>query len=129
MNVLTLYIPDVVDVYPDMVGEEWTVDDVKAFAEEYKINLDITEEETSDYPEGRVIYQNRSAGSSIIKGVTLKVKVAKKAAPKAAAKATAKPAAKKAAPKAAAKTAAATGGSGDGCNGIGQIVGTIKNLC
>ena len=77
-DVVTLYIPDVVDVYPDMVGEEWTVDDAKAFAQEYEINLDITEEENSDYPEGRVFYQNRSAGSAIVKGVTLKVKVAKK---------------------------------------------------
>ncbi len=81
-DVLTLYIPDVVDVYPDMVGEEWTLDDAKAFAEEYEINLEATEEETNDYPEGRVIHQNRSAGSAIVKGVTLKIKVAKKVAKK-----------------------------------------------
>jgi beta-lactam-binding protein with PASTA domain len=60
-----------------MVAEEWTLDDAKAFAEEYEINLDVTEEETNDYEEGRVIYQNRSAGSAIVKGITLKIRVAK----------------------------------------------------
>jgi serine/threonine-protein kinase len=76
-DVITLYIPDVVNTYPDMVAEEWTLDDAKAFAEEYEINLDVTEEETNDYEEGRVIYQNRSAGSTIVKGITLKIRVAK----------------------------------------------------
>ena len=38
---VTLYIPNIVEGYPDMVKEEWTVDDAKLFEEEYGIILDI----------------------------------------------------------------------------------------
>ena len=58
-----------------MVGEKWTLDDAKSFAEEYNITLDITEEESDEEP-GTVIYQNRPAGDPIISGVTLKIRVA-----------------------------------------------------
>ena len=58
-----------------MVGEKWTLDDAKSFAEEYNITLDITEEESDEEP-GTVIYQNRQAGDPIISGVTLKIRVA-----------------------------------------------------
>lgn len=72
---ITLFLPDIVDTYPDMVGEKWTLDDAKSFAEEYNITLDITEEESDEEP-GTVIYQNRPAGDPIITGVTLKIRVA-----------------------------------------------------
>ena len=74
-DTITLYIPDIAEVYPDMVGEKWQLEDVQSFAEEYKITLDITEEE-SDEEEGTVIYQNRPAGDPIINGLTLRIKVA-----------------------------------------------------
>lgn len=74
-DTITLYLPDIVDSYPDMVTEKWTIEDAKAFASEYNITLDISEEE-SDEKEGTIIYQNRPAGDPIIEGVTLKVKVA-----------------------------------------------------
>ena len=74
-DIITLYLPDIVDSYPDMVTEKWTIEDAKAFASEYNITLDISEEE-SDEKEGTIIYQNRPAGDPIIEGVTLKVKVA-----------------------------------------------------
>ena len=74
-DTMTLYIPDIAEVYPDMVGEKWKLEDVQSFADEYKITLDITEEE-SDEEEGTVIYQNRPAGDPIINGVTLRIKVA-----------------------------------------------------
>lgn len=76
-DTITLYIPDVVETYPDMVAEEWSLDDAQAFADLYGIKLDVSYEETNDYQEGRVIYQNRSAGSTIVSGITLKIKVAK----------------------------------------------------
>lgn len=74
-DTITLYIPDIAEAYPDMVGEKWTLDDVQSFADEYNITLDVTEEE-SDEEEGTVIYQNRPAGDPIINGVTLRIKVA-----------------------------------------------------
>lgn len=73
---VTLYIPNIVEGYPDMVKEEWTVDDAKLFEEEYGIILDITYVETKDHKPGTVIEQKRQPGSVIIKGATLKISVA-----------------------------------------------------
>ena len=73
---ITLYIPNIVDVYPDMVAEKWTLEDAQAFADEYGLTLDITEEESEEEP-GTIISQGRPAGDTIIKGITLKVTVAK----------------------------------------------------
>ncbi len=75
---ITLYVPNVVDVYPDMVEEGWTEEDARAFAEEYNIEIDVTYEQTDDYEEGKVIYQNRPAGDTIVEGITLRIKVAQK---------------------------------------------------
>ena len=74
-DTIILYIPDIAEVYPDMVGEKWKIEDAKTFAEEYKVTLDITEEE-SEEEEGTIIYQNRPAGDPIINGITLRIKVA-----------------------------------------------------
>lgn len=73
---ITLYIPNIVDVYPDMVAEKWTLEDAQAFADEYGLTLDITEEESEEEP-GTIIAQGRPAGDTIIKGMTFKVTVAK----------------------------------------------------
>ena len=73
---ITLYIPNIVDVYPDMVAEKWTLEDAQAFADEYGLTLDITEEESEEEP-GTIISQGRPAGDTIIKGMTFKVTVAK----------------------------------------------------
>lgn len=73
---ITLYIPNIVDVYPDMVAEKWTLEDAQAFADEYGLTLDITEKESEEEP-GTIIAQGRPAGDTIIKGITLKVTVAK----------------------------------------------------
>ena len=75
-DTMTLYIPNIVDVYPDMVAEKWTLEDAQAFADEYGLTLDITEKESEEEP-GTIIAQGRPAGDTIIKGITLKVTVAK----------------------------------------------------
>lgn len=77
-DTVTLYVPEVVDTYPDMVSEKWSLSDAEAFAEEYKITLNIEYEETDEYEPGIVIYQNRPAGDTIISGVSLRIKVSKK---------------------------------------------------
>ena len=75
---LTIYTPDVVDTFPDMVEEGWSVSDVEAFCNKYELILEKVEQETSAYPEGTVIGQSRTMGSSIIKGTTLRITVAVK---------------------------------------------------
>ncbi len=77
---IILYIPDVIETYPDMVGEMWIKDDVNKFAEEYGLNLTIELRETDRYTEGTVISQSRTPGSTITRGSSLRVVIAKKSA-------------------------------------------------
>lgn len=75
---ITLYIPNILEGYPNMVEEEWTIDDVEAFCTKYNITLKIDYKETSDYEEGTLISQSRSPKTPIVSGTTLKIVVAKK---------------------------------------------------
>ena len=75
---ITLYIPNIVDSFPDMNGEGWSIDDAEAFCSKYNLTIDVSYQETSAYEEGKIISQSRAVGSPIVKGTTLKVVVAKK---------------------------------------------------
>ena len=75
---ITLYIPNILEGYPNMVEEEWTIDDVEAFCTKYNVTLKIDYKETSDYEEGTLISQSRSPKTPIVSGTTLKIVVAKK---------------------------------------------------
>ena len=82
-DTITLYIPNIVDEYPDMVSEGWTIKDLLAFAEEYKINFTITdtagttipEKEYQNYENAIITKQSRPAGDRILSDITLKVTV------------------------------------------------------
>ena len=75
---ITLYIPNILEGYPNKVEEEWTIDDVEAFCTKYNVTLKIDYKETSDYEEGTLISQSRSPKTPIVSGTTLKIVVAKK---------------------------------------------------
>lgn len=78
-DTVTIYIPNVAETYPDMVGEKWTLSDVEAFAKEYGLSIEpltATEEESKGHEPGTVIWQNRGVNDPIIKGVTLRFKIA-----------------------------------------------------
>lgn len=75
---ITLYIPNIVDVFPDMNGDGWSIDDAEAFCSKYGLTISTAYQETTAYDEGKIISQSRAAGSPIVKGTTLKVVVAKK---------------------------------------------------
>ena len=75
---LTLYTPNVVDKFPDMAGEGWALGDAESFCKKYGLSLEKVEQETNAYPEGTIINQSRTAGTTIVKGTTLKVTVAVK---------------------------------------------------
>lgn len=79
---ITLYIPNIVDNFPDMNAEGWSIDDAEAFCTKYNLIISVTYQETTQYEEGKIISQSRAAGSPIVKGTTLKVVVAKKPTPK-----------------------------------------------
>ena len=80
-DTITLYIPNIVNEYPDMVKEAWSLNDVIAFAKEYKINITVNDTNNNTIPEDKysefgksvVTAQSRPVGDAIIEGITLKV--------------------------------------------------------
>ena len=77
---IILYIADVYEEYPDFVNEEWSVSDIEAFCEKYKLKLQIVYEETEDYTPGDIMRQSRKAKDKIVEGASLKITVAKEIA-------------------------------------------------
>ncbi len=77
---ITLYIPKLDNKYPDFVADEYTVDEVQAFCDDYGVTLSIKYEVTSLYPEGTIIKQSRTAGSKVVSPSTLTITVAKASA-------------------------------------------------
>ena len=71
---LTLYIPNF-NLYPNMVIEPWTEEEVVAFAEEHSLTLEIDYIESSNENVGYVIWQSRRAGTVISKDTTFKVNI------------------------------------------------------
>ena len=84
-DTVTLYIPNIIDEYPDMVSEGWSLPDVIAFVEEYKLNLQVLDNTGKEIPsskyeemkDGIVTKQYREAGDAIIEGITLKIQINK----------------------------------------------------
>ena len=82
-DTITLYIPNIINEYPDMVNEGWTLSDTIAFATEYKLNLTvydssknlIPKEEYTNYSNIKVIYQERAVGDTIIEGFNFYVNI------------------------------------------------------
>ena len=82
-DTVTLFVPNIVDTYPDMVSEGWTLSSLKAFSDEYGVTyvvqdangVTIPSDEYDLYSDAKITYQSRSAGDTIIKGITLSVKL------------------------------------------------------
>lgn len=75
---IILYIPNIVDEFPDMNAEGWSLSDAEAFCKKYGIIIKVNEVETDKYAEGKIISQSRAPGSPIARGTTLTIEVAKK---------------------------------------------------
>lgn len=82
-DTVTLYIPNIVNEYPDMIAENWSLSDVMSFAEEYKINVSVLDkngaiipnDKLNDFLTASIIEQSRPPKDTIIEGITLKVKI------------------------------------------------------
>ncbi len=74
---IILYIPNIEDGYPNMVEENWTLEDVQAFCDKYNIKLRINYEETTQYEEGTLISQSRSPKTPIVSGASFTITIAK----------------------------------------------------
>ncbi len=75
---LILYIPNIVDSFPNMVEEGWNLQDAQAFCDKYGLKIKIKYQETEQYPEGSILEQSRAAGSPIVKNQEFVVTVASK---------------------------------------------------
>ena len=73
---IILYIPDVIVKYPDFT-KNYTVAQVKEWAEANKVILTVEELSTNDYKAGTIISQSRAYDSEVIENATLKIIVAK----------------------------------------------------
>ena len=82
-DTITLYIPDIVNEYPDMVDEGWTLNDVIAFAKEYSLKLTvydsnnnlIPETEYNNFSNIKVISQDKPVGYTIIEGFSFSINI------------------------------------------------------
>ena len=76
-DTIILYIPKLDNKYPDFVAEEWTIEEVEDFANDYGVKLTKNYEETDEYPAGTIIKQSRAAGTTVVNGARLSVTIAK----------------------------------------------------
>ncbi len=70
---VTLYIPNVVDEYPDFVTEQWSIDEIQAFCDKYGIIVSFVSKPTNEFTPNTIISQSRAAGTPIVKGANLKI--------------------------------------------------------
>ena len=75
---ITLYIPNVVDEYPDFVDENWSIEEINNFCTEYGINVTFVPVQSEEYPENTIISQSRAPKTPIVRGATLKIEYAVK---------------------------------------------------
>ena len=74
---ITLYVPKLDNKYPDFVADNYSVSEVEDFCGEYGVNLTKQEVETTEYAAGTVFYQSRAAGTTVVSGAKLTIKIAK----------------------------------------------------
>ena len=74
---ITLYVPKLDNKYPDFVNENYSVEEVENFCSEYGVTLTKKEVETTEYAAGSIIYQSRAAGTTVVSGAKLTIKIAK----------------------------------------------------
>ena len=77
---LIIYVPDIKTKFPDFIVEKWSLSDIQSFCDNYGLKLETEEVEvapSAGYADGEIMNTNRAKGTDIIKGTTLRVKVAK----------------------------------------------------
>lgn len=73
---IILYIPNIVDKFPDMNAEGWSIEDVEAFCDKYNLVLEKKYQASTKDAPGKIIDQSRAPGSPIYEGRTLTVTIA-----------------------------------------------------
>lgn len=76
-DVVTLYIPDIKILYPDFTDGTYTEESVREFCEKYNVALSVEYDENTNYPDGKIIYQTRDAGTPVTGTATFGITIAK----------------------------------------------------
>ena len=82
---ITLYIPDIKNLYPDFTDGTYSVSDIIDFADEYKLKLkfidkdsktiSITSENANEYADYKILTQNRAAGTKVTENASFTIKI------------------------------------------------------
>ena len=82
---ITLYIPDIKNLYPDFTDGTYSVSDIIDFANEYKLKLkfidkdsktiSITSENANEYSDYKILTQNRTAGTKVTENASFTIKI------------------------------------------------------
>lgn len=82
---ITLYIPDIKNLYPDFTDGTYSVSDIIDFANEYKLKLkfidkdsktiSITSENANEYADYKILTQNRVAGTKVTENASFTIKI------------------------------------------------------
>lgn len=75
-----IYVPDIKTKFPDFIEEKWSLSDIQSFCDNYGLYLEKEEvavAPSAGYSDGEIMYVSRAKGSDIIKGTTLRVRIAK----------------------------------------------------
>ncbi len=82
---ITLYIPDIKNLYPNFTDGTYSVSDIIDFANEYKLKLkfidkdsktiSITSENANEYADYKIITQNRAVGTKVTENASFTIKI------------------------------------------------------
>jgi len=82
---ITLYIPDIKNLYPDFTDGTYSVSDIIDFANEYKLKLkfidkdsktiSITSENANEYSDYKILTQNRAVGTKVTENASFTIKI------------------------------------------------------
>ncbi len=82
---ITLYIPDIKNLYPDFTDGTYSVSDIIDFANEFKLKLkfidkdsktiSITSENANEYADYKILNQNRTAGTKVTENASFTIKI------------------------------------------------------
>ena len=84
-DTITLYVPNIKNLYPDFTNGTYSVSDVMEFCDEYKLNctfkdangkeIKITSDNANEYNSYKILAQNRAAESKVKEGASLTIKL------------------------------------------------------
>lgn len=73
---ITLYIPDIEDLYPDFTTGDYSLLEIQQFAKKYNLTLNVKNVETEEYEPGTIFAQSREPKTKIVAGATFTISIA-----------------------------------------------------